>query len=68
MLNVMRWTNTSLRGGRVGADKVMNKLKYEEKIKLMEGKKVVEYVLSSVVAHAGRALSGGTFYRIFRPI
>lgn len=61
VLNVMRWTNTTMRGGRLGADKIMNRLKYEESVKLMEGETPVEYVLNGVVAHSGRSLSGGKF-------
>lgn len=61
VLNIMRWTGATLRVGRVGADKLMNRLRFEERIKLMEGETEVEYVLHAVVAHSGRALARGEF-------
>lgn len=61
VLNIMRWTGATLRVGRVGADKLMNRLRFDEKIKLMEGETEVEYVLHAVVAHSGRALARGGF-------
>lgn len=61
MLNIMRWTGATLRVGRVGADKLMNRLRFEERIKLMEGETEVEYMLHAVVAHSGRALARGEF-------
>lgn len=61
VLNIMRWTGATLRVGRVGADKLMNRLRFDERIKLMEGGTEVEYVLHAVVAHSGRALARGEF-------
>lgn len=59
VLNVMRWTSACLRGGYIKADKIMNRLKYEERITMKEGEKDVHYMLHAVVAHSGRSLSGG---------
>lgn len=64
VLNVVRWTSVVMNRGYIKADKIMNRLKYDEKMTMQEKGKTVHYQLISVVAHCGRSLSAGQFYSV----
>ncbi|KAH0610851.1 uncharacterized protein H6S33_011278 [Morchella sextelata] len=61
VLNVVRWTSVVMNRGYIKADKIMNRLKYDEKMTMQEKGKTVHYRLISVVAHCGRSLSAGHY-------
>ncbi|KAI5841857.1 hypothetical protein DFP73DRAFT_608733 [Morchella snyderi] len=61
VLNVVRWTSVVMNRGYIKADKIMNRLKYDEKMTMQEKGKTVHYQLISVVAHCGRSLSAGHY-------
>lgn len=66
VLNVVRWTSVVMNRGYVKADKIMNRLKYDEKMTMREKGQPVHYRLISVVAHCGRSLSSGHYISFVR--